>query len=246
MTGAGWLKAMKVQGTEGERAYRLRADQIVWRLGDGSVPADPVFKPNARGTARKANLYFRELYETAQYGAESVRKSIPARSTRSCARSGKASSSPESWPRCSALRRWNSASTSPTSSVVHMRNVPPNPANYAQRSGRAGRSGQPALVFTSCSRQSAHDTHYFDDRNGMVSGSVTAPRLDLRNEDLLRCHFNALYLRSPESRGSRTAISTMFSTSTIRASAQGGTQGLVRQRAGLRRGRCCRMGASRR
>src|SRR5690606_16952529 len=30
--------------------------------------------------------------------------------------------------------------------VVHMRNVPPNPANYAQRSGRAGRSGQAALV----------------------------------------------------------------------------------------------------
>ena len=39
--------------------------------------------------------------------------------------------------------------------VVHMRNAPPNAANYVQRSGRAGRSGQGALVFTYCSGFSA-------------------------------------------------------------------------------------------
>ena len=79
-------------------------------------------------------------------------------------------------------------------SVVHMRNVPPNTANYAQRSGRAGRSGQPALVFAICSRQSAHDTHFFNNRGQMVAGTVAAPRLDLSNEELLRSHFHALYL----------------------------------------------------
>jgi hypothetical protein len=49
-------------------------------------------------------------------------------------------------------------------------------------------------VFTSCSRQSAHDTHYFDQRVEMVSGSVTAPRLYLLNEELVASHFNAYYV----------------------------------------------------
>jgi superfamily II DNA/RNA helicase/very-short-patch-repair endonuclease len=78
--------------------------------------------------------------------------------------------------------------------IVHMRNVPPSPANYAQRSGRAGRSGQSALVFTYASKVSPHDKHYFAYPVKMVAGIVQAPRIDLTNEELIRSHINATVL----------------------------------------------------
>ena len=78
--------------------------------------------------------------------------------------------------------------------IVHMRNVPPSPANYAQRSGRAGRSGQSAIVFTYASKVSPHDKHYFANPVKMVAGVVQAPRIDLTNEELIRSHINATVL----------------------------------------------------
>jgi len=82
--------------------------------------------------------------------------------------------------------------------VVHMRNVPPTPANYAQRSGRAGRSGQAALVITYASSQSPHDQYFFRDPRAMVHGEVKAPLLDLANRDLVDSHLLAIWLSCVE------------------------------------------------
>ncbi len=78
--------------------------------------------------------------------------------------------------------------------AVHMRNLPPTPANYAQRSGRAGRAGQAALVLAYCSSGSGHDQYYFQRRERMVAGAVVPPVIDLSNEDLIRSHIHAIWL----------------------------------------------------
>lgn len=176
--------------------YQLQADRIIWEPGDGkSIPSDPINNKSYKRISSDINIYFRDLYASPFHqdifftGAEHTGQiSNEDRQERELKfRDGDL----------------NALFCSPTMelgidiadlNVVHMRNVPPNPANYSQRSGRSGRSGQAALVFTYCANYSPHDRHYFTHSRDMVAGQVLPPRMDMYNEELLLSHLNAICL----------------------------------------------------
>ena len=178
------------------KIYQLKVTKLIWALGDQtSVPKDISLSRGYKEIEATPNSFFQKLY-LSQFpvkkhlvgGEHTAQLNNDDRKDR------------ESKFRVGKI---NALFCSPTMelgidiknlSVVHMRNTPPNPANYTQRSGRAGRSGQGALVFTYCSSYSSHDRHYFEKAKQMVAGSVAAPRIDLVNEELIHSHLNALFL----------------------------------------------------
>lgn len=191
-----FLSESEVKGDKGITiGYQLRVEKVIWKLGDlENVLTDEV-RINTTGDDLKIkpNKYFKEFY---QQDFRRFSKFFTASEHTGQIASGERIEREEQFRKgiISALY------CSPTMelgidianlNIVHMRNVPPNPANYAQRSGRAGRSGQTALVFTYCSSTSPHDRHYFQNSIDMVAGSVKAPRIDLVNEELIASHFNA-------------------------------------------------------
>ena len=184
----------------GKSYFQVDAAVVLWKVGDGSHKRDPIYstkaeEPSFDQVERRSNEYFSRFYQEIALSLKEVESREHTAQIKYENRAERETQFREG--KLAALF------CSPTMELgidiadlqlVHLRNVPPTPANYAQRSGRAGRKGDPALVLTYCSAGSGHDQYFFHHRDQLVAGSVRAPRIDLGNEDLVRAHIHALWL----------------------------------------------------
>ena len=199
LVSANILHEDEVVGKDGTTmGYQLRLDQVKWKLGDEKNPF--IDKIRIKTIANKEfsiertpNTYFQNYYKEKFGGVDSdIRGAEHTGQLSSLARQERETKFREgelSALFCSPTMELGIDISS--MNVVHMRNVPPGPANYAQRSGRAGRSGQTALVMTYCSNFSPHDRNYFNNASEMVAGEVVEPKIDLTNKELIKSHFNS-------------------------------------------------------
>lgn len=184
------------------QGLRLRASALIWRPGSGTPPVSLLRRYRGRGeqyqpVGQQTNAYFQTFYSAPRTlvglrnmkGAEHTAQIAPAAriEREDLFREGKL-------PALFCSPTMELGVDIADLNAVHLRNVPPTPANYAQRSGRSGRAGQPAVVLAYCAYGSGHDQYYFRQRQKMVAGAVTPPRIELSNEDLVRAHIHAIWL----------------------------------------------------
>jgi superfamily II DNA/RNA helicase len=190
-----------IQRSGEDWGIQIMAGILRWERGDGTLPGPDAVRSRSLYLQRREalrtepNRYFEALY---RHRAEHL-KSVRGRE-----HTGQVSAE-DRIAREEQFRSGKLAALfcSPTMELgvdiadlaaVHLRNVPPTPANYAQRSGRAGRGGRPALVLAFCSQGNAHDEHFFRHPDRMIAGAVAPARMDLANQELVEAHLHSVWL----------------------------------------------------
>lgn len=196
------IEQTEKKGFNQRQGIRLRPSAILWQPGTGKPKQTPLRRYRAasdqyQGAEQKANQYFHNFYRNPH--------TMAALQNMDAAEHTAQIGVQDRIEREDRFRQGDLSALfcSPTMELgvdiadlnaVHLRNIPPTPANYAQRSGRSGRAGQPALVLAYCSAGSGHDQYYFRNRDKMVAGAVTPPRIELNNADLIASHMHAIWL----------------------------------------------------
>lgn len=183
------------------RGIRVLAGAMRWCQGDGNPPPpDPVRSrsPHLRRDIpgmRQANDYFAKLYSNyARHLRGMVAAEHTGQITAEARREREERFEQGELPALFCSPTMELGVDIQGLNTVHMRNVPPTPANYAQRSGRAGRGGKPALVVAFAAQGNPHDQYFFGRRDRMIAGAVAPARMDLQNEELVKAHLYSTWL----------------------------------------------------
>ncbi|MGC8724814.1 MAG: DEAD/DEAH box helicase [Acidobacteriota bacterium] len=199
----------RLSPVDDHQRYQLEAGCLIWNRGDGNPPPPDLLYARRsthggyREPPKRVHAFFQRFYQeaagalawlearehTAQVVTAGAREEREHRFRLSAPENGK-----KPLPLLCCSPTMELGIDIADLDLVHLRSIPPTPANYAQRGGRAGRQGQPGLIFSYCGAQNSHDQYFFRRREEMVAGVVKPPTLDLASESLVKVHVYALWL----------------------------------------------------